>query len=180
EPLPASYPPIIVDLVNDPEPGHVFMAINPSGATVPGHLVIMDNAAEPIFYRKKPRRTADLRYQHRHLTFWDYETNQYYAMDSTYTVVDSFATGNGYVTDLHDLQWLPNGHAVLMAFDPQPVRMDRVVACGDSNAIVIGLIIQELDTAKNVVFQWRSWDHIPITDVSSCENLCAPQVDYVH
>lgn len=40
-------------------------------------------------------------------------------------------------------------------------------------------IIQELDQSKNVVFQWRSWDHFRITDATH-EDLTAALVDYVH
>jgi hypothetical protein len=46
---------------------------------------------------------------------------------------------------------------------------------------VIGLIIQEIDAGKHVVFQWRSWDHYAITDVVSPEvNLLGGQIDYAH
>ncbi|MEZ4690190.1 MAG: hypothetical protein R3A12_08390 [Ignavibacteria bacterium] len=31
-----------------------------------------------------------------------------------------------------------------MSYDPQPVDMSQIVAGGDSNAIVTGLIVQEL------------------------------------
>src|SRR6185295_4979823 len=44
---------------------------------------------------------------------------------------------------------------------------------------VIGLILQELDRDKNVVFQWRSWDRFQITDAIS-HDLTAKSVDYVH
>src|SRR5262249_25533915 len=92
-----------------------------------------------------------------------------------------FATGNGYFTDLHDLQILPNGHALMMSYDPQPVDMSAVVPGGNPNATVVGLVLQELDTDKNVVFQWRSWDHFAITDAPSPRaTLTGPTVDYVH
>jgi hypothetical protein len=60
--------------------------------------------------------------------------------------------------------------------------MSTVVPNGNPNATVIGLIIQELDAAKNVVFQWRSWDHYQITDMVETPNqsLTAPFIDYVH
>ncbi len=114
------------------------------------------------------------------LTYFDLAHSKFFAMDSSYSVVDTFYTGNGYTTDIHELQILPDGHALLMAYDPQPVRMDTVVEGGDSNAIVIGLIIQEIDAANNVVFQWRSWDHFQITDVTQDIGLDWPLIDYVH
>jgi hypothetical protein len=101
-------------------------------------------------------------------------------MDSSYAIIDSFSIGNGYVTDDHEFQMLSNGHSLLLAYDPQPVRMDTIVTGGDSSAIVIGLIVQEIDINKNVVFQWRSWDHYQITDATEDINLTQHTIDYVH
>jgi Arylsulfotransferase (ASST)/FlgD Ig-like domain len=44
---------------------------------------------------------------------------------------------------------------------------------------VIGLVIQEIDREKNVVFQWRSWDHFEITDAIGVP-LGGRVVNYVH
>jgi hypothetical protein len=46
-------------------------------------------------------------------------------------------------------------------------------------AVVTGLIIQELDRNKNVVFQWRSWDYVDVTEALGV-NFVAATVDYVH
>jgi hypothetical protein len=73
---------------------------------------------------------------------------------------------------------LKNGHVLLMSYDARTVAMDAIVPGGSPAATVLGLIIQELDQAKNVVFQWRSWDHIPITD--SEQDLLSSYIDYVH
>ena len=177
--LPPAYPPITLETADDPDPGAVFLA--PFNVTSPGHLCIVDNGGMPLFYRTLQQRAIDFKMQPNGLLTY-YAGDRFYALDDAFTVVDSFAAGNGYSTDLHELQILPNGHALLMSYDPQPVRMDSVVAGGDPDAVVIGLIIQELDTAKNVVFEWRSWDHFAITDaaVPGGEDLTAPLVDYVH
>ncbi|MBK6877833.1 MAG: hypothetical protein IPG99_15640 [Ignavibacteria bacterium] len=88
-------------------------------------------------------------------------------MDSNYNVVDSFFTGNGYETDLHDLRLLSNGNALLMSYDVKIIDMSQIVPGGQKAAEVTGLIIQEVDPQRNVVFQWRSWDHFQITDADS-------------
>ncbi len=180
--LPASYPPIYVIYSRDPEPGHLFMTPNPPGQPVQGNLVIMDNFGQPLFYRRMPGRTTDFnKHANGRLSFFHDETFRYYLLDANYSVVDSFETGNGYQTDNHELQLLPNGHALMMAYDDQPVGMDTVIAGGNPNALVTGLIIQEVDAAKNVVFQWRSWDHFGILDENSCTvDPLAATVDYVH
>jgi len=179
EALPATYPPITLLQSNNPDPGNVFLA--PFFMFGTTHLIILDNLGEPLFYRQLLNiLAADFKLQpNGRLTYWNSNPQEYRALDSSYAIVDTYATGNGYNTDIHGLQVLPNGHALLMAYDPQPVDMSLVVPGGNPNATVIGLIIQELDAAKNVVFQWRSWDHFQITDAVNVD-LTAATIDYSH
>ncbi len=144
------------------------------------YLLVLDNAGEPVFYRRMPPlNNLDFKTQPNGLlTYFSRATNLLYVMDNSYTIVDTYEAGNGYLMDHHDFQLLPNGHALLMIWDPQPVDMSQIVEDGDPAATVIGLVIQELDSAKNVVFQWSSWDHFAITDTQV--NLTAAQIAYVH
>ena len=123
-------------------------------------------------------RTFDFRKQPNGLMTY-HRGEKYYAEDAEHNLIDSFACGNGYTTDFHELQFDENGHAFLISYDPQIVDMSQIVSGGNPNATVYGIIIQELDENKNVVFQWRSWDHIEITEAIH-ENLTAATVDYVH
>jgi arylsulfotransferase ASST/ASPM-SPD-2-Hydin domain-containing protein len=144
-------------------------------------MLILDNHAMPIYYRYLPSRPMDFKkLADGRLVYFDTAPKVYYAMNTMYAVVDSFKMGNGYTTDFHDLQVLPGNHALLLAYDPQPVDMSVIVPGGDPDAVVTGLIIQEIDAAKNVIFQWRSWDHYQITDVTDCHSLTTPTVDAVH
>jgi hypothetical protein len=52
----------------------------------------------------------------------------------------------------------------LFAYDDQIVDLSSVVSGGSPNAVVEGLVIQELDQEHNLLLEWRSWDHINITD----------------
>ena len=175
--FPDDFPQMTVDIKNNPSPGYLFLA--PFVNT--GYLMIIDNDAVPIFYRRSSSVQADFKIQPNGLlTYYDLTPSKFYMMDSSYTVIDSFATGNGYTTDIHELRLLPDGHALLQAYDLQHVRMDTIVEGGDPNALVKGLIVQELDQNKNVVFQWRSWDHFQITDATEDIDLTAHIIDYVH
>jgi hypothetical protein len=179
--LPEDFPTITVNVKNEPSNGYLFIA---PYQVIPrsGYLTIIDNNAIPIYYVRKPNSSqTDFKVQQNGLLTWgDLFTRYFYTMDSSYTVIDSLSTGNGYETDVHDLQMMSNGHWLLLAYDPQPVRMDTIVPGGDPSAIVIGLIVQELDVNKNVVFQWRSWDHFQITDATEDINLTQHTIDYVH
>jgi hypothetical protein len=177
-PLPTDYPLIFSLVSNQPDPGAIF--VSPFGGPPAGRLMIVDNYCKPLFYRRLRSTAFDFKRQPSGLLTY-YCGTQFYGLDSTYAVVDSFMMGNGYSTDVHDLQVLPDGHALLMAYNNRAVHMDSIVPGGNPNAQVAGLIIQEIDLAKNVVFQWRSWDHFLITDADTCLiNLRAAYVDYVH
>ncbi len=179
--LPDDFPTLTINIFDNPDDNYLFLSPFDITGTL-GYLIISDNYGIPIYYRRTNSHKHGFRVQPNGLlTYFDVATRRFYAMDSSYVVVDTFKTGNGYTTDIHELQILPDGHALLMAYDPQPVRMDTVVAGGSSaTVIVVGLIIQELDINKNVVFQWRSWDHFQITDVTQDIGLDWPWIDYVH
>ena len=57
--------------------------------------------------------------------------------------------------------------------------MSQIVPNGKTNALVTGLIIQKINSEKEVTFQWRSLDHMLITDATH-EDLTADRIDYVH
>jgi hypothetical protein len=182
--LPASYPIMTVTTLDNPEPGALFFSPFSGGtAFVLGHLNILDYDGTPLFYRKMPSGCFDFKVQSTGVaTYYQLDRVKFYAVDSSYAVVDSFTTGNGYLPDLHELMVLPDNHALLMVYDVQTVRMDTIVPGGDSAATVVGLVIQELDAAGNVIFQWRSWDHFQITDgsVSPLVQLDSNFIDYCH
>ncbi len=179
--VPPGFPHIETFNFGESAPGQIFVSnfkfINPPD---PWYISILENSGSPIFYRGMASAIVDFKMQaNRLLTYYDTDVSKYYALDSTYSIVDSFVCGNGYETDVHELQLLENGHSLLMSYDPQPVDMSQVVPGGDTNAVVTGLIIQELDSMKNVVFQWRSWDHFLITDAIGI-NLLDSMIDYSH
>jgi hypothetical protein len=181
--LPSEYPEITVLTSNNPEEGAIFLTPF-TFADTNSRLLILDNLGMPLFYRKTTGTgpTSDFKVQPNGLlTYSKAPGAQFMAMDSNYTVVDSFRAGNGYSLDTHGFQLKANGHALLMIYDQQPVRMDTIVPGGRADAIAMGLVIQELDAARNVVFQWKSSDHFEITDVNSAEvSLTDSIIDYVH
>ena len=174
------YPTVSTTLYHAPAPGRLFIASFPLGPSGTPFLMIVGNAGGPVFARSAPQFCTDFKEQpDGRLTYYDTSTSKFYVMDGTYAVVDSFICGNDFFTDLHELRLLPNGHALLMGIDLEIVDMSAVVPGGNPAAAVSGLVIQELDQDKNVIFQWRSWDHFQITDATH-EDLTAASIDYVH
>ncbi len=177
---PAAYlppPPITINTVNNPSPGYIFMAT--WDRNVPEHLYanylfVLDNIGNivdsirvngaPFDFKVQPN--GRLSYGLGAYTGITPENNNltHYVLDSNLVVVDSFQMKNGYLTDFHDFILLPNGHAMLMSYTTVVYDMSRIVPNGRTDALLVIDIFQEQDAEKNVVFEWRDIDYIPITD----------------
>jgi hypothetical protein len=172
----AALPELYVTKDLNPSDGYLFLAPY-SGNTF---LEITDKNAQPYWYLETRGFWGDFKEQpNGNMTFYNGELHTHFEMDFNYNIIDSFRCGNGYITDIHELRLLSNGHALVLSYDAQIVDMSTIVPGGNHNATVTGLIIQEIDENKNVVFQWRSWDHFAITDALH-ENMLSNAIDYVH
>ena len=179
---PDAFPVITVNYSNNPAPGKLLLSNIVFNVQIPNtpHLIIMNNDASVVFSRQMGGQIFDFNMQpNGRFTYFSRVRGKYFEIDSNYVITDSFYTGNGYLTDIHELRVLPNRHALLMSYDKQVVDMSLLYPGGNPNALVTGLIVQEIDENKNVVFQWRSWDHIPILDATH-EDFTAEQIDYIH
>lgn len=181
DPLPPDFPAIQATVSGTPAPGRIFLSsFSQSDPAAPSYLMILANDGTPVFHRRLPPRAHDFKLQpDGRLTYYDPTAEAFYALDSTYAVVDSFRCGNGLTTDFHELRVLPNGHALLMSYETRIMDMTPYHPRGLPDAEVVGLVIQEIDRAKNVVFEWKSWDHFDVTDAVGIP-LGARRVDYVH
>ncbi|MCX7879998.1 MAG: aryl-sulfate sulfotransferase [Ignavibacteria bacterium] len=187
--IPSDFPTIIIDSVRNPAPGYIYIANFGLGAER-SYLMILDNNGKPIKYKKVPVPGFDFKMQPNGLITnariiasyipqgWGWAEAYMEVMDENLNIIDTVQCRGGYIADFHDFKMLPNGHYLLISYDPQPIDMSKIIPNGNPNAIVLGSIVQELDADKNVVFQWRDWDHIPITDTySSLEGVA---LDPVH
>ena len=181
--LPEDFPNIEVDSLNNPSPGYIFLApfVNNFNYTGDCYIIITDNYGVPIFYRQFPGILFDFKKQITGvLTYFCSPAESFLVMNNLYNVIDSISIKNGYGNDPHELLILENNHSLMIGTDWQQVRMDTIVPGGDPNATVIGIIVQEQDENKNVVFQWKSWDHFQITDATYDIDLTDSVIDYVH
>ena len=182
--VPPDFPTITVTVpASNTAPGVVLasnfgLTPDPSGY----YLMMLDNQGEPVYYeRVQPKsRAMDFTMQpDGTLSYGDAVSGAWTIMDNTYQVVKTIKPGNGYsVLDQHDLLLLPNGHYLLFANEAHTIDLSNVVDGGNAKASVTGQVIQELDGNDNVVFQWRTLDHFPITDTT--ESLTGDRIDFSH
>jgi hypothetical protein len=173
--LPANFPPVTVNTnyASGVANGYIFLTDSYTPTNFGYYVMMLTNDGTPIWYRQLTNAAFDFKelpngylhyaQQYRALTFsgGGYVTHE--ILDENFNDVESIRAGNGYNAECHDFKMLPNGHALVTSFYLTRVDMSKVVANGNPAALVSGGLIQELDGQRNVVFQWRSWDHYPFT-----------------
>ncbi|MBS1634301.1 MAG: aryl-sulfate sulfotransferase [Bacteroidetes bacterium] len=149
---------------------------------VPTHL-ILDKDGNVVYYRKLSG-TTEFKIQPNGMITYNRQ-GKYYVMDSTFTVKDSVTTENGVLFDGHELQILPNGNYLLLGYENVTMDLSSYHIFngsnpGSSTATVRCNVIQELDPAKNVVFEWHCKDHYSFTDVDPMWLGSTSNVDWNH
>ncbi len=190
--LPDGFPEIKVITSNNPSPGNIFlgtyktlkpgnhMQYAPFVQSDKQYIMILDNNGEPVYYKKMSALNTDFKVQpNGHLTYYDDAVTAFYELDTNYSAINMYTAGNGYIIDPHEFKILSNGHVIFLCQDREQVDMSSILNGGNPSATVIGIAIQELDLNKNVVFQWRSFDHFKITDATQ-EDLTEDLIDDVH
>lgn len=169
-------------------PGQLFVAGLGSFSSSSPSLLMLDDQGEPIYLKAtQPGYVAtDFKKQvvnglpyltyHQGLSFLGWSFGHYYVMDQSYRVVDTWTMGNGLWADEHDLQLLDNDHALMFAYEPVP--FDLSDWGGPADGILVDNVIQELDADRNVVFEWRASQHIPISD--SYAPVSQSPLDFMH
>ena len=153
--------------------GYIFEGVNLPAPNTGYYAMILGNDGLPVWYEKLTNACWDFKvlpngYLHyaqqiHALPYTGGGDVVHQILDANYHPVETIAGGNGYVPEAHDFQMLPNGNVLLVGYYLTQVDMSRVVRNGNPAALVSGAVIQELDGQRNVVFQWRSWDHYPFT-----------------
>src|SRR5215217_134807 len=154
----------------DTAPGYVFVAIK-EGAGENGPMILDDNG-QIVWFGKHPR-ARDFKMQYYRgrpvLTWWEgvvvqgHGEGEYVIFDDSYREVRRVRAGNGYTGDLHEFLITPENTALLVAYAPR--RTDLSSVGGPEDGPVWEGIVQEVDIeTEEVIFEWRSLDHVGIEE----------------
>ncbi|HEX3078982.1 MAG TPA: arylsulfotransferase family protein, partial [Puia sp.] len=180
EPGSKGLPPLYITTNTNPTPGDLFFHNYNFFGIESGHHSIINNDGDSIFSRGGNDRGWDFKINHNgYITMFNKKGAYFERYDSSYNKLDIFKTQNGYLTDIHEFLIFPDGHYFLQAYEYQIKDLTIYDPTYNPHATVAGLIIQEFDTDKNLIFQWRSWDHIDIIEAPH-EHFTNTVVDYVH
>jgi len=173
---------------DNPTPGYIFITNRTRETGFNFYMQILTNQGQPVFYKRTAGSYSnDFKVcAPGKLSYHDLGQTAVFVMDTSYKIIDTVRCGNGYSINNHDIQFLPNGHILCFAWKTIYTKMDTIVAGGNPKAAVIWSIVQELDEDKNVIFEWRSWEHLDIHDViydpalKSITDLKGSTIDAVH
>ncbi len=179
--LPDDLPEFLITQNGQTAPGLLVGRVRSTVEAVGSYFLILDNAGHPVFYS----RTQSLGRLQCNGLFSSASRidglasgHRWYLQNESFEEIATLQMGNGYPAGNRAFELLPNGHALILGYDEQTIDMSGIVEGGHPAAAVTGAVIQELDADGQVIFQWRTWDHIPVTD--SCGDIAQRSFDYIH
>lgn len=114
------------------------------------------------------------------LSYFDGPLNGYVLVDNALQPIDTIRATEPFTTDFHEGYQTASQRFVLLAKETRTMDLSRVVEGGDENAQVIGAVIQEFDRRGRKTFEWRSLDHVPVTETTFDIDITQSHVDYLH
>ncbi len=172
-------PPILsVDVLGSPPglPGYVFLGNKGYKGPAVGQagLLIARRDGDITWFSPVTRTVIDFNVQtykgKQVLTWWHGETGPVYAKgncyiaDSSYAVIATVKAGNGLMADMHEFNLTPQGTALVDCYQ-QRNNVDLSAVGGKVNGAAYSGVVQEIDIATgDVVFEWISLDHVPVTE----------------
>ena len=161
---------------NDPYPANMF--IHTMGSQ-PRYMAIIDSLINPSWFINSGPLGLDFKVNQNKLSYFNKNNKSWIILNEYMVETDTLECVNGYDADYHDIQLLANGGYLLQAYDSISVNMSEIISGGNTNAMVILLIIQEFDSNKNLIFEWNAWEHLNIADYQNL-NLTSNRIVWMH
>lgn len=165
-------------------PGLLFLA--PSSGPGQRGVMIVDDTGRLVWFRPTKGTAMNVRaatYEGKPvLTWWEGKTEhglgagRHVIVDRSYGELASFPAGNGYSADLHELILTPRGTALVSAWGLRTMDLTRLGGRG-KHPVIEGIVQELAIPSARVLFQWRSLDHVPI---SESYQKVGPRFDYFH
>ncbi len=155
--------------------GSVFLAPKRRSGTEHTGPLIVDDAAQPIWFRPNPDdvRATDFRVQQYEgkpvLTWWEGRSSGGHGQgvgviaDASYRVIERVRMSAPYRMDLHEFRLTSRGTALAIAY--HTTRRDLRSVGGARNGRIIDCVVQEIDVASGkALFTWHSLGSIGLAE----------------
>ncbi len=171
--------PYNVTSLNNPAPGYLFADQIGTDA-----MSMVDNAGQLInqgYQGSSNSMFSNFRaLSNGHLVAFRHTSPTWIIFDENFDIVDSVKVPSPMNTDFHDIILLANGNYLLIGSDEIYVDMSLKVQNGNQHATILDWSLIEVNSANNVVFQWRLSDHFDVTDATEDIDLTQRVIDPFH
>jgi len=157
-----------------PAPGYFLLAPNS-----PDSLAFIDHAGKNVF-AVSALNAATFQYADSTLTHFIANKRVFIRRNARMEIIDTLRMDGPYPMDFHEGHMLSNGNYVVLGLDIRTIDMSTQVPGGNPAAKVTGAIIQERTLGGVTVFEWKSLDHIAVTDATEDVELQQLTIDYIH
>jgi hypothetical protein len=185
-------PAVKVSGLGDPASGDVFVTVQHGPQQGP---MILDGKGQLVWFRPLPSKqisAIDLRVQRYRgrpvLTWWQGRVavplgygveGEDVILDDRYQTVATLRAGEGYSSDLHELELTPQGTALITAFTP--VRANLSSVGGPVDGTVLDSVVQEIDVKTGrLLWEWHALGHVPLSASEAGTPKAGTPYDYFH
>ena len=193
--LPADFPAWTHQRSGQPSDGWTLVSVV-KGSTEDQHVVFFDNRGVPVwwyspagFFPIDAKLLSDDSVAFAEWILSGFNPNpalKYQVRRLDGTLVRTLQTV-GVPTDFHDLQELPNGNYLLVAYKPRD-HVDLSAYGESSDSTVLDAEIQEITPGGQLVWSWNSKDHIDLDETGRWWNTLNPgplpdgrqAIDHIH
>lgn len=166
-------------ILRNPEPGYYLVEPNASDS-----VGFVDNSGRSVTKTFVGIHSNVQVYNDKYLTHFASIANGdpfFLRRDRFLNVIDTLRPVNGYFVDFHEGKVWSDSSYIVLATENRVMDLSGVVTGGSPSATIIGAVIQERRFSDGaLLFEWKSLDHIPVTDVTDDIKLTDNLIDYIH
>jgi len=107
----------------------------------------------------------------------------FHFIDTSFHIVDTYSQYGGLFVNPHEFQLLQNGNVAFTLYKDSIMDLSAYTfggVQGSPTTKVIGDVLVEMDTAKNIIFEWSTFDHIYPTETYDVYGYYENGYDYTH
>lgn len=160
----------------------------------PGYYVIAPNASDSLGFLDNTGRSICKTFVGGHANVQVYDDTYithlasvssteivFVRRDKLGNVIDTLRPTDGFTLDFHEGKMWSDTTYLVLASEYRIMNLSGIVQGGSTSASVIGAVIQERRFSDGgLIFEWKSLDHIPITDATEDIKLSDNLIDYIH
>jgi hypothetical protein len=172
--LPHDFPVMSISRPGNPSPGWYttgnIQPVNSAGSA--NYAMVLDNHATPVWYQKVPSGPDDIKLLPNDTLVWAPNlgptiganpNDGFHLLNLDTMTTQVFKAANGLPTDMHEFHQTSTGERWLIA-TPVNNSIDPNLPQFPNSHSIVDCVIQELDSAGNLLWSWKASDHIAISE----------------